>query len=271
MSQFTVPQPVSQNIARAKSFIKRDDPIRALDSLITALQLYDPSKLMGKARFEVEVTVEETVTDLNRLPQIRALIEALSHSSKAHLAYTPGQEEKLLQLLGLVRKGVFEAEKEKLNKAEQEKEARRAALEQKGLGYLKAGDTARGKATLRVLADEFGNQPDVLVQVAQWFLDAELFFEAAEFAVQAVEDFPKDGKAYGIATSAYFAAREFEKGEEIYLKAIRQFGNHPKTLLNLAKLYVEWNKRDKAFDAAQLALTLDPGNAEAKAIVDKFG
>ena len=39
----------------------------------------------------------------------------------------------------------------------------------------------------------------------------------------------------------------------------------------VAKLYVEWNKKEKAFEAAQQALNMDPGNEEAKAIVHKNG
>lgn len=271
MSQFTIPQNVSQSIARAKSLIKRDEAIRALDALIMALDLYEPSKLMGKARFEVEVLILECITELNRLPQIRALIESLGRSSKAQLTYTPGQEDKLKAILPIVRKALHETEVAKQNKDAEEKASRKGTLEQRGLAYLKAGDAPRGKSALRVLADEFGSQPGVLTQIGQWLLDAQLYFEAADFVEQAITEFPKESKAYAIATSCYLAVREFEKAEEVYLKALRQFGNHPKTLLNLAKLYVDWNKKEKAFETAQQALNLDPKNEEAKAIMDKCG
>ncbi len=48
MTQFAAPASVGQNIARAKSLVKRDDPIRALDALITALELFEPDKIIGK-------------------------------------------------------------------------------------------------------------------------------------------------------------------------------------------------------------------------------
>jgi hypothetical protein len=41
-------------------------------------------------------------------------------------------------------------------------------------------------------------------------------------------------------------------------------------MLNLAKLYAGWNKREKAFEAARDACKGDPSLEEAKAIVDKF-
>ena len=64
--------------------------------------------------------------------------------------------------------------------------------------------------------------------------------------------------------------REMDKAETVYLKAIQRFGKHPRTLLNLAKLYMEWNKKDKAFEAANDAWKKDPSLSEAKEIVDRF-
>ncbi len=272
VTQTIIPLSVSQNIARAKSLLKRDEPIRSLDALIQALEAYIPlgSKLMRKAKFEIEVLIIECVTELNRQPQIRVLLETLSKSSKTNITYAPGQEQKLLALLPIIRKALHETEEAKQRSAQEEVERRKNSLIEKGRGYLESGDAPRGKATLRVLADEFGHEPGILSSIGQWLSDAKLFYEAAEFLEQSISEFPKDSKAYGAATTCYMAVNELGKAEEVYLKAIRQFGNHPKTLLNLAKLYVRLNKKEKAFEAAQLAMKQDPDNAEAKDIMERF-
>ncbi len=270
MSSFTIPQSVSQNIARAKSLLKRDEPLRAIEALITGMNLYDPSALLGKARFEAEVLIQECVNELNRQPQVRHLIETLSKSRTTNICYTPGSEGKIKAILPILRKGLLEMESAKENAAVTEKETRKKTLQEKGKNFLKSGEMAKGKATLRVLADEFGEEPGILAMLGEWMYEAGLYFEAAEFLEQAIDLNAKDSPCYGLAASCYITLREFEKAETIYLKAIKTFGKHSKTLTNLAKVYLDWGKKEKAFDAAQDAYKLDPKNKEAKAIFDKL-
>ena len=67
-----------------------------------------------------------------------------------------------------------------------------------------------------------------------------------------------------------FHAREaFQKAEALYLDAVRAFGAHPMTYLNIAKFYYKWHKRDDAFEYAERALAMDPNLAEAIEIRDK--
>jgi Flp pilus assembly protein TadD len=264
------PQNVRQHFARAKSLLKRNETIKALNALLTGLGLYDRAKLLAKARFETEVLILETVTDIGRQPLVRAFFEEIAAAGKAAVVYQPGEEEKLKQTLQILLKGLENMREEKQRQERHGLESRRETLREKGLAYLKAGDAPRGKSVLRVLADEFGHEPGVLFQIGAWLQEAELYFEAAEFLEQAIADFPRDSKAYGPAAAAYITLREFEKAETVYLKAIKEFGKHPRTMLNLAKLYAGWNKREKAFDAAREAHKGDPSLEEARAIIERF-
>jgi pentatricopeptide repeat protein len=94
--------------------------------------------------------------------------------------------------------------------------------------------------------------------------------DGAEFLEMAIEAFPREGQLYGTLVDCYMGAREYEKAEAVYLKVLKQFGSHPRTLVNLAKLYKLLNKRQKAADMAQRALAQDPTNAEAKEIADSI-
>ncbi len=271
MANFSIPPGVGLNIARAKSLLRRDETVRALEALLAGLEHYEPSKLPGKLRFEVEVLIHECVLDLNRQPKIRTLLTTLAKSGKASIVYAPKEEGKLKAVLDIILKALNESEVVKVRDNVEAKIARKATLEQKGLAALRSGDSPKGKAALRVLADEFGEEPGVLRQVGEWLLEFKLYFEAAEFLELAIERFPKDSKSYASAVSCYNTLREFEKGEAIYLKAIKQFGKHTRTLTNLAELYMAWNKKDKAFDAAREALSLDAANDTAREIVEKLG
>jgi tetratricopeptide (TPR) repeat protein len=270
MANFSIPPEVGLNIARAKSLLRRDETVRALEALLAGLEHYDPSKLPGQLRFEAEVLIHECVLDLNRQPKIRTLLTALTKSSKTNITYAPKEEKKLKGILNIILKALHESEEATVKNTAEAKLARKVMLEQKGLAALRAGDSPKGKAALRVLADEFGEEPGVLRQVGDWLLEFKHYFEAAEFLEQAIERYPKDSKSYGSAVSCYKVLREFEKCEAIYLKAIRQFGKHTKTLTNLAEAYLAWNKKDKAYDAAREALTMDSSNETAKAIVEKL-
>ena len=269
--QTIAPQNVRQHFARAKSLLKRNDTLRALEALMAGLEVYEPGKLTTKARFETEVLIQECATDIGRQPLVRGFFEQIAKASKATISYTPGEEDKLTAVLGLLLKGLRSAAGEKEANEQGSRDMRRSALEQKGLEYLRNGDATRGKSALRVLAEEFGEDPGVLTQVGVWLEDAKLYFEAAEFLEQALERFPKDSRAYATATSVYATLREYEKAEAVYLKALKEFGKHPRTLLNLAKIYVSWNKKDKAFEAAREAYKGDPSLTEAKELVDRLG
>lgn len=264
------PQNVRQYFARSKSLLKRNETLRALDALISGLDLYDPSILLGKARFETEVLIQESVVDIGHQPSVRKFFEQIAKSSKMAVNYTPGEEAKLRAILDILRKGLHNMEGEKAAAEQQTLDQRRQALQEKGLNYLKAGDAARGKSALRVLADEFGEEPGVFTQVGIWLQEANLKFDALEFLEQAMEQFPKESRAYAAASTIYTELREFEKAEAVYLKALREFGKHPRTLLNLAKVYMSWNKKEKAFETAQEAYKGDPNLTEAKEIIDKF-
>ena len=264
------PQAIAHSLARAKSLLKRDESIRALEAMIAALDAYEPQKMMGKARFEIEVAVQECVAELNRQPAVRKLFETLARSPKASIPYTPKQEGKLKGVLSIVLKALTESVAAKERNAADDRNKRKEMLQQKGLDYLKNGDLPRGKAALKVLADEYEAEPGVITQVGAWLLEYKLYLDAAEMLERAMGAFPKDSKAYALATQCYKISRDHEKLESVYLRAIRQFGRHPRTLLNLAKLYGEWNKKEKAFTAAQEAYKKDSSLTEAKELMDKY-
>ncbi len=264
MTQFTAPPSVLQNIARAKNLVRRDDPVRAIDALTAALNLFEPEKILGKARYEIEVNIMECVGELSRHPRVKALLTQISRSATAAIAYAPGEEGRLTPVLAVLRKALAETEAAAARAVEERVEGRKAALLAKGKEHLAAGDMPRGKAALRRLGDEFGTEPGVLAEIGSILVRANLHYDAVEFLEQALEIFPKESGAYAELVNCYLSLREFEKAEALYLKAISQFGRHPRTLVNLGKLYISWNKKDKAFDVLNQAARLDPTNEEAK-------
>lgn len=269
--QLNAPPSVTQNIARAKSYVKRDELIRALDCLLSALELFQPDTIIGKARYVVEVNILECVADLNSHAKIRSLLQSVAKSANVSIAYTPGEEAKLAPVLQILRKALMETEAAKLRAAEEAVSNRKEALFAKARQHLAEGETPRGKAVLRQVGDEFGGEPGVLADIGKILIGKGLQWEAIEFLEQAVENFPRSSGPYADLVACYLEMREYEKAEKLYLKVIKEFGEHPKTLVNLGKMYISWNKKDKAFDVLNKAVRKDPGNEEARALYAKLG
>ena len=262
------PASLLQKLARARSLLRRDEAVRGIDELIAGIEPYAPKQLPGKARFDIEVLLQECVNELNRQPHVRGLFKSLTKSGKAQVPYTPGQEDKLMPTLLLVQKALKNAQLAQQQAAEAEQARRRNDLEQKGLGYLKNGDLSRGKGALRILAEEYGKEPQLLVRIGEWLLQYKLYFEAAEILEQAITLFPKDNIAYTLVIESYQGMQDREKIESTYVRAIKEFGRHPYTLLNLARLYQRWNRQEEAFHLAKEAWEKDPSLEEARAIVE---
>jgi pentatricopeptide repeat protein len=238
--------------------------------LLSALDNFEPHSLIGKARFEVEVNIRQCVTEINLNPQIRTLLTEFTHSSKSSIPYTPGEEATLRSVLGVLRKALENIELAEKQGAQQAIKQHRAELLENGKNLLAKGEGVKAKVELRRLAEEFGKEPGVLAQIGNMFVAAHMPVDAAEFLELAIEAFPKDGQVYGTLVDCYMGVKEYEKAEAVYLKALKSFGAHPRTLVNLAKVYRLLNKRSKAAEAAQRALTMEPGNAEAKEIVESI-
>lgn len=270
MPQFAVPPSVTQHIARAKSFLKRGDALRAVQSLMSVMDLFEPKKVIGKAKYETEILLAEVVEDLNRNTKVQAFLLKVSKDGReARIPYQPGQEELLTAALPLLLKALQEdSEEQELNLAE-DRDGRRDQLWEKGATLLNRDETQpRGKAILRRLAEEFPNEPGIHGKIGEALVKAKLAPEAVEFLEEAIRRQPNDHKSYGYLVRSYTELRSFEDAERIYVKALKRFGQHYKTLINFANLYKLWNKRDQAYDIARMALREAPGNAEAQAILD---
>lgn len=269
MAQLTVPPSVTQNIARAKNFIKRNEVVRAIDALAGALDGFMQAKIIGKARYVVEVTILECVMELNAHQTVRTFIQTIAHSPSAAISYTPGEEEKLLTVLGIISKALVEKAAAKEQAAEDAVQNRKDTLFAKASELLKVGETPRAKAVLRHLGEEFGSEPGILVTIGTMLVESGFEFDAMEFFLTAIEAFPREPAPYSQLAACYMQFKEYEKGEKLYLNAIKEFGPHPKTMVNLGKLYIAWHKRDKAYDILNRVVRKHPDDAEAKELFAK--
>lgn len=258
---------VRENIARSKASLRRDDLPRALKIIADSLDIYSQIKVIGPLRYEIEVNLDEQLADICHHTTIMTMLPPGPPGRPFILRYIRGKEKMistaLRGLAGILEQKKTDAAKEEVLKKERRKQAYLA----KGQELLDAGDTPRARAVLRRVADEFGKEKGIYLDIAERYRKANLPMEAAEMYELCMAEFPKTSSAWSGAIAMYRAMQEFEKVEKLYLRVLQQFGAHPLTLCNIAQFYLDWRKKDKAAEFAIRALQRDPNMAQAKAIL----
>ena len=260
---------VRENIARAKSYLRRDDLIRGLETTAAALREAPLIRLVGAERFEVEVGLGELLADLTHLPRVKALLPKGPNGQTITVKYLKGKEELLAKLLDRLAESFRQEAEEGANAKLRQHAEHRAKLVEQGQEALSAGDAAKARVCWKRCLEAFGkDEPGLYVDLANRFAKADRLPEAVEMFELGMEAQPKDAACYSGCIDACMALREYEKVEQLYDRVLRQFGMHPRTLLKMAKFYYTWRRKDKAADMALRALSMDPSLTEAQEIVD---
>lgn len=261
---------IRENTARVKGYTRRDEPLRALDILAETLLVYAQHKFMGNTRFELEVNLDEALSEISRLPAVHALLPMGPHNQTITLRYIKNKEKVLAAALqsfaATLRAQAEEGEQARL----QEIENYRKQLLSSGQQYLNKGDYVRARVFFGRVADEFGKIPGLLANLGTRYKDKELYVEAADMFQRAVDMFPKEVSNYSALIECHLAMHEFEKVQRIYVLVLRQFGTHPRTLYNMARFYLVWRKKDLAAEAAYRALQIDPEFLDARILLEKL-
>ncbi len=258
---------VRENIARAKGALRRDDLIRTLNVTADSLDMYARVKVMGALRFELEVNLDELLSDLCRHTTILPMLPSGPKGKPFVLRYTRGKEALLSDALRRIAKIL---EQRKAEAAEEERkriERHKQELLQRGQALLDSGDLPRARSFLRRAADEFGKEKGMYLDLAQRFRKAKLPLEAAEMYELALENFPKESAGWSGAIDMYMELQEFEKVEQLYVRVLQQFGQHPRTLCNIANFYLQWRRKGQAVEYALRALQRDPTLEKAREIL----
>lgn len=260
-----------EHIARAKGALGKADAVKAMQNGFEAARILKSGKIFGRERFEVDVLMNEFVVEYNKNPEVRSHFTSRGIHATPYCRYERGKEKALMDFFQeTIEAFRLEEEKEENKQAEKRENTKQKWLDQ-AQKLLDEGDTAKAKIYLRRVADTYGDEPGVLTDVGARLLGAGLFFEAGEVLEEAFEKNQKDSKALAYAVKAYRNAREFPKMEKLYKTALKVFGSHPKTLLNMAKMYLDWHKWDEAYNHAKQAYDGDRNLSEAKEIMETTG
>lgn len=263
---------LKRNIARAKGSLRKKEYSKAIKAAQLAFAARaDCAGLVGQKRIEVDFSLQEFCTVFSGHQGILELLDHFRIRHRPFISYNRGGAETVITKLDILATRLDDHLRE-LNQAEFAKiQANKDKWVSKGQACLERGELPLGRSCLRRAAEEFGHEEGVLVTLSEMLLAKDLHGDAAEFLARARKLFPQDNRAYTLGVKAHMEQGEWEKAEAIYLAALKVFGNHAITQLNLARLYVKWNKRDKAWEYARMALEQNPDLTEAQEIMKKTG
>lgn len=261
------PKDLRENIARANGYLRRSEVERALTCMSSALRQYAGVRLVRSARAVLDIQINEFLASLIHHQKMQPLLDPGNNGKPRAIPYQPGKEGALATVLGGLAKILRDEAEDSIRRETEARLERKKTLIQTGVRLMSEGQTAKGRAFLKRVAEEFSDEKGIHIQLAQLFVAAGQHMEAAEMYEQAIEAQPRETAAYAGAVTAWQELHEYEKAENIYKAILRTFGGHPSTLGRMAKMYLDWRRRAQAEDTALRALQGDPKQADALAVM----
>ena len=262
------PKEMRENIARANGYLRRNEVTRAMQAMSHALRMFGSVQLMRGARAEMDIQICEFLNALIHHQSMQPLLDPGHTGKPKRITYQQGKEAALATVLdGLCRIIQNESESEIRRQTEARLERKKTLIET-GVRLLNEKQYAKGRAFLKRVAEEFSEEPGIRVQLGQIFAAAGQLAEAAEMYEESMQVEPRASAAYTGAVGAWLSLHEFEKAEKVFQAIMRTFGGHANTFGKMAKMYLDWRKRDKAEEFALRALQGDPAQPEALAVME---
>lgn len=264
----TAPKYIRENIARAKGYLRRDEVERALVAMSEAVRQLAEIKLARSARAELEIQIDEFLSGLVRHSVLQPLLDPGNTGKPRNICLQQGKESALSTVLDGLAKILQTSAEQAVQQEAENRLARKKQLISSGLDFLREGQVAKGRAFLKRIVEEFGDEDGIRLQMGQIFAAAGLFAEAAAMYEESMALQPREAAAYTGAVAAWMELREYEKAEAVYKAVLRTFGGHASTFGKMAKMYLEWHKKHDAEEAALRALQTDPEQADALEVMD---
>lgn len=262
------PKDLRENIARANGYLRRNEVTRALKAMGSALRQFAGINLMRGPRAELDIQISEFLTALVHHQAMQPLLDPGGLGKPKVIRYQQGKETALATVLEGLAKIMESEEEAEIKRKTEERLERKKMLIETGTKLLAEGQLAKGRAFLKRVAEEFSQDQGIRVQVAKIFAASGSLVDAGEMYEESIENDPRDSSAYTGAVTTWLELREYERAEKIFMLILRTFGGHPNTYGKMAKMYLDWHKKDKAEDMAIRALQGNKSQPEAMAVME---
>lgn len=243
------------------TFLKQAKPLPAVSALYEAVGAVMRTQLIRSEKEEFSRLIVDAVLHLNGDRNLRKIYPLI-------LDYKPGGEkeltEQLLDVLTELQATAVEEAKDLI--ADKEQRIQKGLAEGKQLIAEKR--FAEAKDLLEKLSREFPHDGDLRARIAELFICGELFEEAFAYLDEAIDLSPDQIHHYNRIGIVLRKLRKYDIAEKYFMRATGFAKSDPNLYFNLGRLYVDWERWDKAEKASRLALRLSPGFVEARKLLN---
>lgn len=254
---------VKEDIARATGYARRMLAVEALRSAGRAFDGFaESTRIMGRARFELEILLADMLRELELVPEIKGLL-------RKSFVFKRGSEKQFALALAAVAMRIEHLRRDEKDAAHREQLGRITAAFDKAAQALREKSLPVARRVLATVCERHAREPGIWTNAAKVLAEAGLHADAISFAEKGLEFNPKDVQAFSLAVTACRTIGELPKAETLLRAALKNFGAHPKTYVSLATVLYQMGKWDQAYDAARGAFDRDPSLPEAQEILEK--
>lgn len=254
-----------KHLTQVRTLLKESKYIPAAQALQFGIATFLKSQLLKTERGEFEKLIATAVDYFAHDEYIRT-------NAAISLTYNPGQERILYDLVKEIADALngeaVEQAQEQIRLTAERRLAEKKEKFAKGMAALQEGRDAEGQALLGWLVNAYPDEPELRGTVGEALLRAGLYEPAVEYLTAALDQKPDILPLYNSIAIALRRLGRFESAESYYLRASKYLRNDPNLYFNIGRLYIDWEKWDKAVKAAHMALKLKPDFIEAQKMLD---
>ena len=248
---------VRTGLAKVSSDLKRGQFISAVTAMREGARVFGRVAMIKNEQEEVVNLLQAACEHLRYNKDIAALFPLT-------ITYVPGQEQALLELLNQLLEVLEETN---LEEAKERHKVYQAAQLAKGHTELEQGEIPEARRTLGQLSEEYAQEAELLLNVGEEFMQANLFDDAAKYLNLAHALVPDDTHILNRLGIAKRRLKQFEESEAAYLRALELEKDNANLYFNIGRLYLDWERWEKAAYYANFALQYAPDFAEAAKMV----
>ncbi|WP_338669845.1 hypothetical protein [Pseudodesulfovibrio methanolicus] len=247
---------IREDIARARAYAKKNDYLRTLKYLASAIRGMVTSQVFGAEKFEIQAHLDEALRDLNKMKMIKKLFPDGLNCRK-------GKEKAFFQTLMRLHKKLGEA----MEKARVAKLRKRLGVLDdnliKAAKLIDAGQPLEARKLYSKIAEYFQDIEGIHSDIGNRMAAFGLFAEAVPYLNKALETQNNDARAHNALILCYEGLHEPDKAMAAIKDAMRWLGPSENLYLRLARLHLQKREWGEVFNNAKAAHDRNPLNTEA--------
>ncbi|WP_027185269.1 hypothetical protein [Desulfovibrio inopinatus] len=242
---------IKEDLARCKSAYLRNDDLRAMTALATALKAYTQVRLIGPDRMQIDSQMRESIANINKMEYVKRL-------APGPMPYLKGEEAKMLKLLIPLVKRIDEEIKLETLDAMRERKLKIDQCVLRGQKFLEQENILEAQRNFREAVELYVDEKGLFPLIASRLIDANLFKQSLEYTRHAIIEEPNNSRAYDFLRTAVSKLNEYEQATKMLTEARKKHENHAQILATSAWLEAKQGRYQEALTFADSALAVDP-------------